>query len=67
AGRGGGRAGAAGAGAKGVGAGARGVGGMAGMGTGAGYGEEELPRNTWLEEDEDVWGADGGGTPGILR
>ncbi|MFG1776486.1 hypothetical protein ACGFIG_08655 [Micromonospora sp. NPDC049048] len=62
-GRGGGRAGAAGAGAKG---GARGVGGMAGMG-GAGYGEEETARNTWLEEDEDIWGADGGGTPGILR
>ncbi|WP_326564483.1 hypothetical protein [Micromonospora peucetia] len=63
---GGGRAGAAGAGAKGAGAGARGVGGMGGMG-GAGYGEEETARNTWLEEDDDVWGADGGGTPGILR
>ncbi|MEU6072904.1 hypothetical protein [Micromonospora sp. NPDC047074] len=63
-GRGGGRAGAAaGAGAK----GARGIGGMAGMGGGAGYGEDESARNTWLEEDEDVWGADGGGTPGILR
>ncbi|MFC0507740.1 WXG100 family type VII secretion target [Micromonospora costi] len=50
------------------GAGARG-GGIAGMGGGhgAGYGEEESARNTWLEEDEDVWGADEGGTPGILR
>ncbi|MCM0675737.1 hypothetical protein NCC78_13710, partial [Micromonospora phytophila] len=51
------------------GAGARGAGGIAGMGPagGAGYGEEEAPRNTWLEEDEDVWGADDGGAPGILR
>ncbi|MEH0819144.1 MULTISPECIES: WXG100 family type VII secretion target [unclassified Micromonospora] len=44
-------------------------GGLAGMGGGhgAGYGEEEAPRNTWLEEDEDVWGADGDAAPGILR
>ncbi|MCF0096789.1 hypothetical protein B0E54_05657 [Micromonospora sp. MH99] len=40
---------------------------MAGTGGGAGYGEEDTARNTWLEEDEDVWGADGGGTSGILR
>ncbi|MET8350704.1 MULTISPECIES: WXG100 family type VII secretion target [unclassified Micromonospora] len=68
AGRGGAGRGATGAGAGGRGAGARGA-GMAGMGAGAGagYGEEETPRNTWLEEDEDVWGADGGGTSGILR
>ncbi|MGK5738012.1 WXG100 family type VII secretion target [Micromonospora sp. URMC 103] len=65
-------AGGRGAGAKGGGVGARGAGargGMAGMGGGhgAGYGEEESARNTWLEEDEDVWGVDDGGTPGILR
>lgn len=59
------RGGAAGAGARGAGA----RGGMAGMGHGggAGYGDEDAPRNSWLEEDEDIWGADGGGTPGILR
>ncbi|MGW3896147.1 hypothetical protein ACWD6L_13225, partial [Micromonospora profundi] len=66
AGRGGAGRGAAGAGAAGRGAGARGA-GMAGMGGGAGYGEDDTSRNTWLEEDEDVWGADGGGTSGILR
>lgn len=62
---GGARGGAAGAGARGAGA----RGGMAGMGHGggAGYGDEDAPRNSWLEEDEDIWGADGGGTPGILR
>ncbi|MEU5939609.1 hypothetical protein ABZ807_10505 [Micromonospora sp. NPDC047548] len=43
-----------------------GIGGM-GAGHGAGYGEEEAPRNSWLEEDEDVWGADGDAAPGILR
>ncbi|MGN9810994.1 WXG100 family type VII secretion target [Micromonospora sp. BQ11] len=64
--------GAAGAGARGAGAGgagARGAGGVAGMGPvgGAGYREEEAPRNTWLEEDEDVWGADGDAAPGVLR
>ncbi|CCH15653.1 Protein of unknown function [Micromonospora lupini str. Lupac 08] len=64
AGRGGAGRGAAGAGR---GAGARGAGGVAGAGSGAGYGEEDTARNTWLEEDEDVWGADGGGTSGILR
>ncbi|MGV9210964.1 WXG100 family type VII secretion target [Micromonospora sp. RB23] len=65
AGRGGAGRGAAGAGGRG--AGARGAGGVAGAGGGAGYGEEDTVRNTWLEEDEDVWGADGGGTSGILR
>ncbi|MEU7926492.1 hypothetical protein [Micromonospora sp. NPDC049801] len=65
AGRGGAGRGATGAGGRG--AGARGAGGLAGAGTGAGYGEEDGARNTWLEEDEDVWGADGGGTSGILR
>jgi hypothetical protein len=45
-----------------------GRGALAGAGHGgAGYGEEELPRNTWLEEDEDVWGAGGDGAPGVLR
>jgi hypothetical protein len=64
-GRGGAGRGAAGAGGRGAGA----RGGMAGMGAGggAGYGEEEAPRNSWLEEDEDVWGADGDGSSGILR
>ncbi|WP_405427884.1 WXG100 family type VII secretion target [Micromonospora sp. NBC_00617] len=65
AGRGGAGRGATGAGGRG--AGARGAGGVAGTGGGAGYGEEDTARNTWLEEDEDVWGADGGGTSGILR
>ncbi|MET8251072.1 WXG100 family type VII secretion target [Micromonospora sp. NPDC005197] len=65
AGRGGAGRGAAGAGGRG--AGARGAGGVAGTGGGAGYGEEDTARNTWLEEDEDVWGADSGGTSGILR
>ncbi|PWR16154.1 hypothetical protein DKT69_07305 [Micromonospora sicca] len=62
-----GRGGAAGAAGGARGAGARG--GVAGMGHGggAGYGEEDTARNTWLEEDEDIWGADTGGTPGILR
>jgi hypothetical protein len=44
-----------------------GRGGLAGAAGGAGYGEEEQVRNTWLEEDEDVWGAGGDATPGILR
>ncbi|WP_165945235.1 WXG100 family type VII secretion target [Micromonospora sp. KC723] len=60
---------------KGAGAGIRGAaagtgrGGVAGMGPGhgAGYGDEEAPRTSWLEEDEDVWGADGDAAPGILR
>ncbi|MEU8296362.1 hypothetical protein AB0C04_03610 [Micromonospora sp. NPDC048909] len=65
---GGGRGGVAGAAGGARGAGARGA-GVAGMGPGggAGYGEQESARNTWLEEDEDVWGADGDGAPGILR
>ncbi|GAB3947478.1 WXG100 family type VII secretion target [Micromonospora vulcania] len=66
AGRGGAARGAGGAGAGARGAGARGAGAL-GAGGGAGYGEEDAPRNTWLEEDEDVWGADDGGTAGILR
>ncbi|MGB2568944.1 WXG100 family type VII secretion target [Micromonospora citrea] len=49
-----------------AGAGRGGVAGMGG-GHGAGYGEEEAARNSWLEEDDDVWGADGDATPGILR
>jgi len=49
------------------GAGVRGGMAGAGHGGGAGYGEEEAPRNSWLEEDEDVWGADSGGNSGILR
>ncbi|MFC3503989.1 WXG100 family type VII secretion target [Micromonospora krabiensis] len=61
---GGGKAGAAGL--RGAGARGAGIAGMGGAG-GAGYGEEESARNTWLEEDEDVWGADGDGAPGILR
>lgn len=62
--------GAAGGGRGGAAGGAAGArGGMAGMGHGggAGYGEEDTARNSWLEEDEDIWGADSGGTPGILR
>ncbi|SBT54218.1 WXG100 family type VII secretion target [Micromonospora narathiwatensis] len=49
------------------GAGVRGGMAGAGHGGGAGYGEEEAPRNSWLEEDEDVWGSDSGGNSGILR
>ncbi|BCL15701.1 WXG100 family type VII secretion target [Micromonospora sagamiensis] len=49
--------------------GARGAGGRGGLvgGAGAGYGEDEATRSTWLDEDEDVWGADGDSLPGILR
>ncbi|SCF03304.1 hypothetical protein GA0070558_121134 [Micromonospora haikouensis] len=71
-GMGGGAAGARGAGGRAAGAGrpggaTAGRGGVAGAGGGAGYAEEEQVRNTWLEEDEDVWGAGGDATPGILR
>ncbi|SCL35787.1 hypothetical protein GA0074692_4182 [Micromonospora pallida] len=45
---------------------AGGRGGLVG-GAGAGYGEDEATRTTWLDEDEDVWGADGDSMPGILR
>jgi uncharacterized protein YukE len=51
-------------------AGARGAaGGRGGLvgGAGAGYGEDEATRTTWLDEDEDVWGADGDSMSGILR
>ncbi|RKN41120.1 WXG100 family type VII secretion target [Micromonospora endolithica] len=62
-------AGGSGAGARGAGGAARGAAGVAGMGPmgGAGYREDQTPRNTWLEEDEDVWGADGDAAPGVLR
>ncbi|MFI7434369.1 WXG100 family type VII secretion target [Micromonospora haikouensis] len=68
---GGGAAGARGAGGRAAGAGRSGGatggrGGVAGAGGGAGYAEEQV-RSTWLEEDEDVWGAGGDATPGILR
>ncbi|MEU4569662.1 hypothetical protein [Micromonospora sp. NPDC023956] len=46
---------------------AGGRGGLVGAGAGAGYGEDEATRNTWLDEDEDIWGADGDSLPGILR
>lgn len=62
-------AGAARGGAGAMAAGPRGAGrpGLVGAG-GAGYGDEqEQARNSWLEEDEDVWGADGDGLPGVLR
>ncbi|WP_320065896.1 hypothetical protein [Micromonospora sp. RTGN7] len=69
---GGGRGAGAGRGAGGPGAAARGGvggrGGLAGAGaTGAGYGDDESTRSTWLDEDEDVWGADGDSSPGVLR
>lgn len=65
----------AGAAAMGAGAGARGVGGgrgagmVGGMGPSAGYGgaDEVADRSSWLEEDEDVWGAEGEAPPGVLR
>ncbi|WP_229402649.1 WXG100 family type VII secretion target [Micromonospora okii] len=62
----GGKAAAGGAGRPGGAVAGRGGVGMGGHG-GAGYAEEEQVRNTWLEEDEDVWGAGGDGAPGILR
>ncbi|SCE80829.1 hypothetical protein GA0070618_1081 [Micromonospora echinospora] len=46
---------------------AGGRGGLVGAGAGAGYGEDEATRSTWLDEDEDIWGADGDSLPGILR
>jgi hypothetical protein len=53
--------------------GAMGRGGMGGMmpmmgggGAGAGAGGEEQERNTWLEEDEDVWGTGDDGPPSVL-
>jgi hypothetical protein len=58
AGRGGGR-GAGGRGAAGRGAGGRGA-GMMGAGGGHGGPGEGDDRSTWLQEDEDVWGADSG-------
>ncbi|MFI6821778.1 WXG100 family type VII secretion target [Micromonospora sp. NPDC050187] len=57
-------AGAAAAGARGA---VGGRGGLVGAGAGAGYGEDETSRSTWLDEDEDIWGADGDSLPGILR
>ncbi|MGH3489113.1 MAG: hypothetical protein ACRDP8_14535 [Actinopolymorphaceae bacterium] len=53
--------------------GAMGRGGMGGMmpmmgggGAGAGAGGEEQERNTWLEEDEDVWGTGDDGPPPVI-
>jgi uncharacterized protein YukE len=48
------------------GAGRPGMGGMPMGGHGAGEGEEERERNTWLTEDEDVWGADGDAAPPVI-
>ena len=69
-------AGGAGAGAGGMGAGAgggAGRGGMGmmpmmggGMGAGAGEGGNEGDRDTWLNEDDDVWGTDGDAPPPVL-
>ncbi|MGP3925589.1 hypothetical protein [Streptomyces sp. 8N616] len=57
----------------GAGAGARGGYGMSGMPMGGGMaggaggaGDQERERNTWLTEDEDVWGADADVAPGVL-
>lgn len=54
-----------------AGAGGRGMGGMAAMGGlggyGAGFGDQEHDRNSWLQEDDDVWGAEGDTPPGVLR
>ena len=53
-----------------AGAGARGMGGgmmpmMGGGGAGQDGGQEQQ-RNTWLDEDEDVWGADGDAPPSVI-
>ncbi|SCF38501.1 hypothetical protein GA0074695_6397 [Micromonospora viridifaciens] len=52
------------------GAGRPGAGGMAGAGgrgaAGGAHGAN-ASQDTWLHEDEDVWGSDSGGSPGILR
>lgn len=50
---------------------ARGAGGMAAMGGagghGAGFDAEKHDRSSWLQEDEDIWGAGGDSPPGVLR
>jgi hypothetical protein len=60
-----------GAAARAAGVGARGTGGMAAMGGlggyGTGFGEREHDRTSWLQEDDDVWGAEGDAPPGVLR
>ncbi|GIF14946.1 WXG100 family type VII secretion target [Actinoplanes teichomyceticus] len=44
------------------------AGGMApGARGGHGFGEDQADRNSWLQEDEDVWGAGGDLPPGVLR
>ncbi|WP_255274318.1 hypothetical protein [Actinomadura madurae] len=52
---------------RGAAAGMRGMGGMP-MAPGAGQGgkDEERERNTWLTEDEDVWGADDDTAPPVI-
>ncbi|KUL29175.1 WXG100 family type VII secretion target [Actinoplanes awajinensis] len=50
-----------------AGGGAPGAGGAAGSRGGAGYGEDGQERNSWLQEDEDVWGTGGDLPPGVLR
>ncbi|HEX5540315.1 MAG TPA: hypothetical protein VFX60_01935 [Micromonospora sp.] len=50
------------------GAGRGGAGGMAGMGgQGTRFDGQEHDRNSWLHEDEDVWGTEGDAPPGVLR
>ncbi|GAB3427461.1 WXG100 family type VII secretion target [Flindersiella endophytica] len=41
-------------------------GGMGGAGGGMGEDGQEAQRNTWLEEDEDVWGADDDAPPPVI-
>ncbi len=51
--------------------GGRGAGGRGGMvgggGHGGGQGGEGDERSTWLQEDDDVWGADNDAPPSVLR
>ncbi|GAA2676632.1 WXG100 family type VII secretion target [Actinoplanes palleronii] len=47
--------------------GGAGAGGAPGSRGGAGYGEDGQERNSWLQEDEDVWGTGGDLPPGVLR
>ncbi|MEU3598520.1 AAWKG family protein [Streptomyces sp. NPDC006798] len=42
------------------------MGGMGGMGGGQGGQNDERERQTWISEDEEVWGTDEGGVAGVI-
>jgi len=56
----------AGRGGRGAGAGRSGIGGMAGAGGHGAQGGDDGEYSTWLQEDDDVWGADNGTPPGVI-